>query len=158
MLSEYVVNDRTYKAYAYNICGCNNLKNDLVNDMYIKLYNLLQKEPERKISNGFIYSIMRNSFLTGIRNNKEILVDDFPETETDNDSLCERISMDNVLSEISFFDREILLKAQEKSFRKIGVDIDCHHSTVSKMYNKSLEKVKIKCQEKGMQIVRTKAK
>lgn len=151
MLHEYTVNDDLYKGYAYKICGCHELKHDLVNDMYLKLYDHLTKYPDKKISNRVIYLIIRSIFIDSIRKNKEMVVDSFPEQVEEEDFvLCGRITMDEVLSEMRFFDREILLKAQEKSFRKISTDIDCHHSTVSKMYNNSLEKVKKICQEKGL--------
>lgn len=151
MLEEYTVNDKLYKGYAYKICGCHELKKDLVNDMYIKIHDVLSKEPNKRISNGFIYMTIRSMFLNGQRDDRDVVVDNFPETVEDEDVvLCGRITMDEVLGEMRFFDREILLKAQEKSFRKIGIDIDCHHSTVSKMYNESLDKVKKICQEKGL--------
>lgn len=151
MLEDYVVNDDLYKGYAYKICGSHELKHDLVNDMYIKLYEHTLKNPGKIVSDRFIYLIIRSIFIDSLRKNKENTVDEFPELKEDEDVvLCGRITMDEVLGEMRFFDREILLKGQEKSFRKIGIEIDCHHSTVSKMYNESLDKAKKICQEKGL--------
>lgn len=152
MLEEYSINDDLYRGYAYKICKCHTLKNDLVNEMYLKLYDYLVKYPDKKLSNRGIYIIIRSIYLNMIRDNKEDVVDELPETNNEDDVvLCGRITMDEVLGEMRFFDREILLKAQEKSFRKIGKDIGCHHTTVSKMYNESFDKVKKICQDKGLE-------
>jgi RNA polymerase sigma factor (sigma-70 family) len=149
MLAEYVVNDDLYRSYAYKICKCHELKNDLVNDMYLKLDSILVKDPQKEVNNRFIYLMIRSIFLNDIKKNKEFTVDNFPEVEQEEDViLCERITMDEVLSEMRFFDREILLKTQEKSLRKIALEVDCSYGYVHNMKQKALVKLRNKWQER----------
>ena len=157
MLSEFVVNDDKYKAYAYKICGCHELKNDLVNDMYIKLDAYLKKYPKKIISNSLIYLMIRGIFLNIVTRNREYPYESIPETIEDEEVLCERITIDEVLGEMRFFDREILLKTHETSLREVAKQVGCHHQTVNNLKQKALNKLKEKCQEKGLVIERVRA-
>lgn len=176
MLEKFVVNDDLYRSYALKICGCNDLKNDLVNDMYIKLDGILTKDPKKKIDNGYIFLMIRSIFIDGIRKNREIYVS-FDEERIeqksqnydcyinsarkiyvenklienqDNDyqKLCQRMAMDETLNTMSFYDREILLKLQETSLRKLSKKVGIHYQTLHKEKNIALKKLKLLCQEK----------
>lgn len=149
MLGKYVVNDELYKSYAYKICNCNDLKNDLVNDMYIKLNDILTKNPDKEISKRFIFLMIRSIFIDGIRKNKEVLVDVMPDIEDKKDPvLCSRITMDEVLSGMRFFDREILLKTHENSLRKVADEVGVHYVSIHNTKQKALDKLHKICQEK----------
>ena len=63
VLEEYVVKDDKYKAYAYRICNCHDLKNDLVNEMYLKLHGILEGDPSKEITDGYIYFMIKSIFL-----------------------------------------------------------------------------------------------
>lgn len=150
MLEKYVINDDLYRSYAYKICKCHELKNDLVNDMYIKIDATLKKYPSKELSNRFIYLTLRSIFLDGIRKNKEVLVDNFPEIEQEKDKvLRDRITMDEVLSDMRFFDREILLKTHEKSLRKIAEEVGCSYVSIYNMKQEALIKLEKKWQERS---------
>lgn len=146
MLEAYVKNDETYKAYALKICGCNDLKNDIVNDMYLRLHKILSENPNKEITNGYIYLIMRSIYIDGLRKNNEVPLENSHELAEEEDfTLCKRITIDEALSEMRFFDREILLVTHEKkSLRELGREVGLHHSTISKYQKESLDKLKSK--------------
>ena len=151
MLSDYVDNYDKWRSYAYDICRCHEMKNDLVNDMYLKLHDMVEKEPERTFSDRYIYLMIRSIFVD-IKRREMDTVEIYEGVLTDEpyDSLSDRKTIYGVLEEMTFFDREILLKSKEMSFREIGRKINSHHSTISKMYNESIEKAKTICREKGL--------
>lgn len=151
MLAVYAENYDKYKSYAYKICKSHELKNDLVNEMYVKLGAILEKNPEKFISDRFIYLMIKSIFFNQVTRNREIPMEIPPqEHEIENDVLEERIMMDEVLSEMKFFDREILLKTHEKSLRKIAKEVGCPFQVVDSLKQSALTKLKIKCQEKGI--------
>lgn len=142
MLQKFVVNDEIYKSYAYKISQCHDLKHDLVNDMYIRLNDVLTKEPEKQISNGYIYLMIRSIFLDGIRKNREFCVSDFPDiADQGTDCLNERIAINGHLNKLSFFDREILLKTSETSLRKMAGELDINYQAIHQFKQKAFKKL-----------------
>lgn len=150
MLSDYVKNDDLYKSYAFKICRCHDKKHDLVNEMYLKLDGIIKKNPLKKISNRFIFLMIRSIFIDGVRKKSEILLDEMPDIQQEEDVvLCQRITMDEVLGSMRFFDREILLKTQEQSLREIADEVGCSYVSVHNMKHKALDKLKKKWQQKN---------
>lgn len=144
MLEPYVNDYEKYLEFAFRISGCNHLKYDMVNDMFIRLDEVLNECPGKKISDGYIYVIMKYSYLNLVSRKKEYPTDTstFMLAEEDDETLCERQRISETLSRLSFKDREILLKCQEESFREVGRKLGMHHTTVSKIYSQSMEKLK----------------
>ena len=153
MLERYAVNDQLYKAYAYKICGSNELKHDLVNDMYIELHNLLTKDNQRTFSNRFIFLTIRSIYINGIREDLKmpkaelIDIEDKEENYSCNTS-SRRLAISKALDLLPFYDRELLLKTHEKSLRKIAKDIGVHYVTLHKEKHKALDNLREICQEK----------
>ena len=149
MVDSYVQDDHLYRAYALKICGCNDLKDDLVNDMYIKLHGILERDPNKQINNSFIFLMIRSIFLDGIRAQREHTVDIMPEPKYEPcEALCERVQMDEALSRMKFYDRELLLKTHEKSVRQLAKEVGINYMKIHREKVKSIEKLKDIWQEK----------
>ena len=152
MLHRFTKSDSLYRSFALKICGDNDLKDDLVNDMYIKLYEYLQKYPEKEkeIDDGYIFITIRNIFYNQVKKKKEFCTGYIPEIETNNETLENRRTINALLDSIPFYDRELLLTTKEESFRSLGRKINLTHNTIIKHHDKALEKLKKLCQEKGL--------
>ena len=153
MLEKYAVNDQLYKAYAYKICGSNELKHDLVNDMYIELHNLLTKDNQRAFSNRFIFLTIRSIYINGIREDLKMPKQDLEDlAEIEEEENCNtssrRLAISKALDLLPFYDRELLLKTHEKSLRKIAKDIGVHYVTLHKEKHKALDNLREICLEK----------
>lgn len=133
-----------YLSYAYTICKCHDRKHDLVNEMFLKLYDILENEPSKEISDGYIYLMLKTIFINGIRNKKEFAVDmaSFASI-TDNDQVLEdRNRLNDMINKLPFFDREILLRCQETSRRKLAQELDVSVQTICNYEKKAKEKLK----------------
>jgi len=67
MLDELSKNNEQWLKIAYQLCKDKDTAKDLVQDMYLKLYQL-----EKEISVGYIYFTIKSIWLNQIKKNKEI--------------------------------------------------------------------------------------
>lgn len=147
MLERFTVKLDKYLSYAYTICKCHDQKYDLVNEMFLRVHQILTNEPSKEISDGYIYLILKSIFIDEIRFRSEFNVEDdfFARLEShDQENTDKRKTISNTLDQLTFLDREILMQCQEKSFREIGRTYGMHHTTVSKMYDESKKQFKKK--------------
>lgn len=143
MLEQFVDKVDKYRAYAFKICHCHELKKDLVNDMFIKLHKILDDDPSKEITDGYIYFMIKHIFLNQKRQQKEYVIDGFVfEQEENNEVLEKRKMINDELSKMPFVERETLLWTAEKSLREIGKKSGVHYLQVFKQKNKYLEKLK----------------
>lgn len=121
MLEEYVGKYDKYLAYAFSICGCNDLKNDLVNDMFLKLDRILKEDPSKEVTDGYIYMILKSTYLNQVRDNKEFVLDGYVfEAIDDKEVLEKRVEVLEALKKINYTTREIVLKSMEMPMRDIA--------------------------------------
>jgi DNA-directed RNA polymerase specialized sigma24 family protein len=120
MLEELSKHDAEWKAMAIHICKDKYIADDLVNDMYLKLYD--SGKTFQQINKWFVYVTMKNIYLNIIkRDKKSVSIDAFyslSDFYTEDDRLDNRKMIVRALNEIGFFDREILMHTQERSLRK----------------------------------------
>ena len=142
MIEQLAKRDAEWRKIALKICGCKSLADDLVNDMYLKIYNLKPK----KFNTSYISYTIYHLFLNHIKKEtKTIYLDDtFINISDEEDiELLERKTINNALDELSFADREILLHTHERSLRKnveyLGISI----RTLQYGKNKGIEKLKL---------------
>lgn len=145
MLETLCKDDKHFRDYAYSLCKDDFEKDDLVNEMYIKVYDIAERKPETlaKINRGYALLVIRNLFFNTqlIKYNTISLPDNF--NALDNvDNLENRIEINNCLSTLNWFDREILLFTHEESIRSLATKIGCNHQTVANYKKKALPKLK----------------
>ncbi len=66
MLKKLAQNHKKWVAIAYNMCKCKDKANDIVQDMYLKMYEL-----NKDVDDGYIYFVIRSIFIEEKRKQKE---------------------------------------------------------------------------------------
>ena len=142
MLDILCKRDSEWRKLALQICGCPHKADDLVQEMYIKLRN--KKEP---VNTSFVYHTMKCIYIDSIRKvNPEILTDDFKRIFKDDDSYTteQRYELLDMLKEVSWFEREILLLTHEKSLRQASEETGVFYGVLNYHKHKALSKLKDK--------------
>ncbi len=145
MLERLANNYSKYLGYAYSICQCNETKKDLVQELFIKVDSLLSKDPSKEISDGFCYLTMRSIYIDGLRKHKTVCLEEiYLEPEIYDDTLLnERMEAFDILENLMYFDREILMIAHRKGIRPAARAIGCSPAYILKCKKQAEEKVKI---------------
>lgn len=143
MLNDLSKKDTEFRAFAFSLCKCSLKKDDLVNDMYLKIYEISKKYPKTKITPGYAFITIKNIFINSTKKKKNIELNDKIYLEAnDNDSLKIRIEVNEILSKMDFVDRETLLYTSQNSARQMAREIGCSHQVVHNYKKKALEKFK----------------
>jgi RNA polymerase sigma factor (sigma-70 family) len=143
---------------ANNICKNPERSKDLVQDMYIKIYNRGKKIEE--INECYIYFIMRNQFYNEIKKEKEtILIDDFSDIEIEQEYYDKQ--KDEILSilekerqKLSWYEKQIIDLTtefgQRELSRQTGIHIQTIHNTTKKIKAKLWQSVEKKSKDLEM--------
>jgi len=142
MLEKLSQKDATWRNIAFKICGCKSKADDLVQDMYMRR---LENDRGQDISTRYIYQTLMSIFLNEKKTNKLILVNDFYNLEQEEDQTTDkRFELLEILKDVSWFEREVLLQTSEKSLRECekdtGVSYQVFHYTKTKALKKLREK------------------
>lgn len=131
--------DQLWRIYALKICGCPTNADDLVQDMYIKLSN-----HKGDISNVFIYRTLRSIFIDDCRRKKiqTVELDKNISKIEDEDKLEQRLELLEIIKDLDFFHREVLLITHETSLRKAAKEINVPHYVLNYYKKKGLKKLK----------------
>lgn len=70
MLQKLAENHKKWVAIAYNMCKCKETANDIVQDMYMKMYDI-----NKDVDDGYIYFVIRSIFIEQKRKQKEFAYD-----------------------------------------------------------------------------------
>jgi RNA polymerase sigma factor (sigma-70 family) len=152
-LKEIYENDELWIFYGLKISGNPNDARELVQEMYIKVYDYLQKNPNSKIHKAFIFTVLRRLFLDWKRDCRIVYVDDeFLNVEQDTECieiLEKRKEVDRALDELRFIEWAVLLKTSETSLREIERESKVNYQQVHKYRKQALPKLKkILCQKR----------
>jgi DNA-directed RNA polymerase specialized sigma24 family protein len=118
MLEELSKQDELWYFYALKICGDDYLARDLVNDMYLRVYDKnIKIEGDGRI---YVYRILKSIYLNQLKKAKvktvdiEELYNDISDEESET---LKRFDCLELLKDVSFFHREVLLLTHEFSLR-----------------------------------------
>jgi DNA-directed RNA polymerase specialized sigma24 family protein len=140
MLKEISKLDDQWRKIALKICGDKSTADDVVNDMYLKIYDLKPK----KWNKYYISYTMLHIFLNKKKKNKKTLYledVDIANKQCDDQQLKQRYRLLDILKELDFFDREILMHTHENSLRKKAKVLNISH--VKLHYQKKLAMEKL---------------
>tara|TARA_R110000772_G_scaffold31754_3_gene78075 strand:+ start:4832 stop:5314 length:483 start_codon:yes stop_codon:yes gene_type:complete len=135
-------------AMAYKICNNNTDKYDLVQEMYLKILLHIQKGKMENINikSGYVFRTMRNAFVDGKKKLKKIhYVEDIIEPgndEYEDDILEMRKNVAEMLDEVPYLHREVLLQHQEKSQRQLSKETGVCRDRLRYYKNEALKKLK----------------
>lgn len=119
ILEELVKKDKYWRQIAFNISKDKNISDDLVQEMYLKIYRISSKK-DLDINNYYVVRILLNTYLDCLKENKKTIS---IETITDLESRYFKFEPDDkekfILDNLTFLEKEILTLKQDVSYHEI---------------------------------------
>jgi DNA-directed RNA polymerase specialized sigma24 family protein len=139
MLKELAKKDAQWRKMAFQICKDKDLADELVQEMYLKLY-----QNTNLIKEGYIYTVLRNLFYDYTKQQKDILID-FSNIEIlDDGDYIEPIDYKALIKGLTWYERTMFelstLVGQRELSRQTGIHLQTIHRinkmVKSKIYGK----------------------
>lgn len=131
---------------------------DIVNNIFIKLDKYFKKHPDKTINGGFISNTIRNEYRNHLKasyTTKYVELDNQTETNyceseddvTDNfiDKINDEIMYDKmykVMAELSDSERYVIEKRQDTSLRQISIELGISYNIIWNFFDKFRNRVK----------------
>ena len=133
MLDELSKQDKTWREIAYKICGDKSLADDLVNDMYLRMY---EQQPD-KITNGYVYTVIRNLFIDHTRERSKLVNTDFSNVEILNEEIeqQQQPSFEQIAGGLTWYEKTIFVQATLVGQRELARKTDIHIQTIHRVTN-----------------------
>lgn len=133
MLEELSKQDTTWREIAYKICGDKSLADDLVNDMYLRMY---EQQPD-KITNGYVYTVIRNLFIDHTRERSKLVNTDFSNVEILNEEIeqQQQPSFEQIAGGLTWYEKTIFVQATLVGQRELARKTDIHIQTIHRVTN-----------------------
>lgn len=140
ILQELSKRHKYWLSIAYNICKDKELSKDLVQDMYIKVYDVSQKRA-LEINDYYIVVILRNLFLDYCKeNNKNVRLDDCFNLETNEKEFEINDEQLKILNKLTYLERELLKLNQTMSYREIQRQLNINYQFARRVILKVQER------------------
>jgi DNA-directed RNA polymerase specialized sigma24 family protein len=139
ILAELAKKDAQWRKMAFQICKDKDLADELVQEMYLKLY-----QNTNLIKDGYIYTVLRNLFYDYAKQQKDLIVD-FSNIEIlDDGDYIEPIDYKALIKGLTWYERTMFelstLVGQRELSRQTGIHIQTIHRinkmVKSKIYGK----------------------
>ena len=139
ILAELAKKDAQWRKMAFQICKDKDLADELVQEMYLKLY-----QNTNLIKDGYIYTVLRNLFYDYTKQQKDIIID-FSNIEIlDDGDYIEPIDYKALIKGLTWYERTMFelstLVGQRELSRQTGIHIQTIHRIYkmvkSKIYGK----------------------
>lgn len=126
ILAELAKKDAVWRKMAFQICKDKDLADELVQEMYLKLYN-----NTNLIKDGYIYTVLRNLFYDYTKQQKDLIVD-FSNIEIlDDGDYIEPIDYKALIKGLTWYERTMFelstLVGQRELSRQTGIHIQTIH-------------------------------
>jgi DNA-directed RNA polymerase specialized sigma24 family protein len=119
ILKELSKKDKYWRSIAYNICKDKDLAKDLVQDMYLKVYEVSKKR-DLEPNDYYIIITIKNLFLDYCKeNNKKVSTETLFYLEDNNTKYELSDEEVNILNNLTFVERELLRLNETMSFHEI---------------------------------------
>ena len=147
MINELSKKDTKWRLYALKICGDKSLADDIVNDMYLKVYD--KQLDITDLKDSYFYSMMYHLFIDYKR--EEVKYDKLKTTYklkkildsiTDENVLEKRHMITQALEELHLFDCEVLLHTHERSLRDNEDLLGVQFTKLHYWKKRAMEKIK----------------
>ena len=119
ILEELAKKDKFWRQVAFNISKDKNISDDLVQEMYLKIYRISLKK-DLDINDYYVVRILLNTYLDYLKENKKTIS---IETITDLESRYFKFEPDDkekfILDNLTFLEKEILTLKQDVSYHEI---------------------------------------
>jgi DNA-directed RNA polymerase specialized sigma24 family protein len=134
MLKELAKKDAQWRKMAFQICKDKDLADELVQEMYLKLY-----QNTNLIKEGYIYTVLRNLFYDYTKTQKDIIVD-FSNIEIEDTEYIEPIDYKELIKGFTWYERTMFevstLYGQREMARQTGIPLQTIHRISKKVKNK----------------------
>jgi DNA-directed RNA polymerase specialized sigma24 family protein len=133
ILDELAKKDAQWRKMAFQICKDKDLADELVQEMYLKLY-----QNTNLIKDGYIYTVLRNLFYDYTKSNKDILID-FSNIEIIDTEYVEPIDYFQLMKGLTWYERTMFelstLVGQRELSRQTGIHLQTIHRISKKVKN-----------------------
>jgi RNA polymerase sigma factor (sigma-70 family) len=116
--------DDYWRKIALKICKDKYLADDLVNDMYLKLYN-----NEKANSDWYVIIVIRNLFLDSLKQKREISIDEVTIKETHNHFEIDDNELE-LIKGLKWWERELLELSYDHSLRELGEKLNINYAFI----------------------------
>jgi DNA-directed RNA polymerase specialized sigma24 family protein len=143
MLEELSKHDKRWRKMAYSLTRNRIAADDLTNDMYIVMNDCGKEFNE--INESYVYRVMKSIFLLEKRKKKPDFIGIFKSElniPDNNEALEDRIQLNDWLTELVWWDREILLHTSERSLSKNEEYIGLKEHVLHYWKGNAMEKLK----------------
>lgn len=124
MLEVLSKKDDYWRKIALKICKDKYLADDLVNDMYLKLYN-----NEKANSDWYVIIVIRNLFLDSLKQRREISIDEVTIKETHNHFEIDDNELE-LIKGLKWWERELLELSYDHSLRELGEKLNINYAFI----------------------------
>ena len=124
MLEVLSKKDDYWRKIALKICKDKYLADDLVNDMYLKLYN-----NEKANSDWYVIIVIRNLFLDSLKQKREISIDEVTIKETHNHFEIDDNELE-LIKGLKWWERELLELSYDHSLRELGEKLNINYAFI----------------------------
>ena len=140
VLKELSKQDALWRKYALSICKNKDLADDLVNDMYLKLYQC------KEFNQAYVYRVLKSIFIDQIRKNKIkfINIHDVKNIPYEDTNTNDRYDCLEILKDVDIYTKEILLTTHEMSLRDAEEELNVAYYTLNYYKNKGLKQLRKK--------------
>ena len=139
-IHELAEHHRRWLDTAFGICNDRELAKDIVQDMYIKLY-----ECKRDINAGYVYRTLKSIFIDGKRRNREIPTIEFTNQEHEQadhyEDLITDVAKQNVFDALPTYKQIIITHSQNKGVRTFAIESNIDKNTISNIRNEYKRKI-----------------
>jgi len=119
ILEEISKKDKLWQGVAFNICKDEDLAKDLVQEMYLKVYDASLKR-KLDINDYYIIITIRNIFLDYCKDNKkQVSIELLNDLECNNTAFEPTDKEQKALNGLSFLERELLTLKETMSYHEI---------------------------------------
>jgi DNA-directed RNA polymerase specialized sigma24 family protein len=130
ILEELAKKDAQWRKMAFQICKDKDLADELVQEMYLKLY-----QNTNLIKEGYIYTVLRNLFYDYTKSQKDIIID-FSNIEIEDTEYIEPVDYFQLMKGLTWYERTMFelstLVGQRELSRQTGIHLQTIHR-VNKM-------------------------
>jgi DNA-directed RNA polymerase specialized sigma24 family protein len=129
-IKELSEKDAKWRKMAFQICKDKDLADELVQEMYLKLY-----QNTNLIKEGYIYTVLRNLFYDYTKSQKDIIID-FSNIEIEDTEYIEPVDYLQLMKGLTWYERTMFelstLVGQRELSRQTGIHLQTIHR-VNKM-------------------------
>jgi RNA polymerase sigma factor (sigma-70 family) len=133
VLEELSKKDEYWRQIAFKICKDKYLADDLVNEMYLKLYN-----NEKASIDWYVIIVIRNLFIDFTKQRIEISVDEITPKEINNTFEIDDNELE-LIKGLKWWERELLELSFDHSLRELGEKLNINyafiHRTIKRIRN-----------------------